>query len=256
MQHLPSLFREFCKHNIADKATPLKEQRKQELVNELKSSPLRRVIQAWTVLDFYDYKHLWTEGFDTYFGYPNESVTADSILEIVHPEDAEAVGQLYYLVLEGLLHMPVPVKNIGHFCISYRMKNSKGDYVKILETNNIIESDELTNIPLVCLTQINKIEGLHKSNRVQYYFLIKDENQSVEIMQGYLSQYNAQVNIFNQNEIRIASLLKAGNTSQEIADKIFLSKHTIDKYRKGLLEKTQTANTPELLSYLTELSVI
>lgn len=256
MKTLTHLFKDYCKTHIRDKAVPITNESKQEIVRNLLNSPFRSVVQAWTILDFYDYKHLWTEGFDTYFGYKNEQVTAETILEIVHPEDQEAFGQLYYLVLEGLLAMKTPVKNIGHFCISYRIRNAYGDYVKVLETNNIIESDPVTNIPLICLSQMSKIEGLQKSNQVTHYFLIRDEFDSVNIMHGYLSQYSSKTNIFNENEVRIARLLKAGLTSQEIADSIFLSKHTIDKYRKKMLEKTDTSNTPQLITYLTEINVL
>lgn len=256
MKSLTALFKDYCKANIRDRATPLTAEVKQNIVKNLLNSPFRSVVQAWTVLDFYDYTHLWAEGFDTYFGYKNEEITAENILEVVHPEDQEAFGQLYYLVLEGLLAMKTPVKNIGHFCISYRIRNALGEYVKVLETNNIIESDPVTNIPLLCLSQMSKIEGMQKSNKVTHYFLIRDELDSVNIMQAYLSQYDSKTNIFSENEIKIARLLKTGLTSQEIADKIFLSKHTIDKYRKKLLEKTETENTPQLLTYLTEINVL
>lgn len=249
-------FMEYCKANIVEKAIPLPVQAKQEIVNKLRSSYFKSVVQAWTVLDLYDYKHLWVEGFDTYFGYDNTSISSDTLMEIIHPEDLAAFSQLYYLVLEGLMNMKTPVKNIGHFCISYRIKNSSGDYVKVLETSNIIESDPKSNIPLINLSQISIIEGMQKSNQVTYYFLIRDEFDSVKIMQSFLNQFDNKSNIFNQTEIKIARLLKTGLTSKEIGDRVFLSKHTIDKYRKNLLEKTHTINTPQLLGYLTELNIL
>jgi DNA-binding CsgD family transcriptional regulator len=256
METLQSLFTSYCKAKIGDRATPVSEKHTQELIRNLRDSPFTSVVQAWSVLDLYHYKHLWTEGFDTHFGYRNEDITAETILEMVHPEDRDAFGQLYYLVLEGLMNMPIPVKNIGQFCIAYRLRDAWGNYAKILEINNIIESDPETNIPLICLSQINKIEGLQKSNRVTYYFVIKDENGSVKIMESFLGAYDRQVNIFSKTEIRIANYLKAGRTSKEIADAIFLSKHSIDKYRKNMLEKTGCQNTPQLLAYLTEINIL
>jgi DNA-binding CsgD family transcriptional regulator len=50
--------------------------------------------------------------------------------------------------------------------------------------------------------------------------------------------------------------MKQGLTSQQIAEAIFLSKHTIDKYRKNLLEKTACVNSPQLLAYLENLNVL
>lgn len=256
MQDLSPLFKEYCKTNITDKAKPLSEQAKQKIISNLRGSFFKSVVQAWTVLDLFEYKHLWLEGFDTYFGYQDNHLVSANMLDLVHPEDREAYGQLCHLALKGLLNMRAPVKNIGHFCISYRIRMSCGEYVKILETSNIIESDEENNIPLINLSQISRIEGMQKSNQVTYYFLMQDDLESTRIMESYLNRYNCKPNFFNQTEIKIAQLLKTGLTSKVIADHLCLSKHTIDKYRKNLLEKTQSVNTPQLLAYLTEINIL
>src|SRR5690606_33570594 len=126
MQDLVTLFKEYCKANIRDKARPLPEKAKQKIVRNLRGSFFKSVVQAWTVLDFYDYKNLWAEGFDTYFGYDNKRITSETMLEIIHPEDQQAFGELYHLALEGLMNIKAPIKNIGHFCISYRIKDRSG----------------------------------------------------------------------------------------------------------------------------------
>ncbi len=53
-------------------------------------------------------------------------------------------------------------------------------------------------------------------------------------------------------EMEIVPLLAAGLTSQQIADKVYLSLPTIKWYRKRLLEKFQASNTAELVSILKE----
>ncbi|MES2555078.1 MAG: LuxR C-terminal-related transcriptional regulator [Bacteroidota bacterium] len=256
MTQLTSLFKEYCKESIAKKTTPLTDQEKVNIVASIVESPLKSVVQAYSILDFHDYKHLHAEGFDKYFGYKNSFITAENILEIVHPDDQEAFGKLYYLCLEGLMNMPIPTQGIGHFCISYRMRDAAGNYHRILETNNIIASDPLTNIPLVNLAQITLSKDLSKSNQVTYFFNIKDEQGSVEIMQAFLSNYDSKVNVFSENELKIARYIKQGLTSQQIAEQLFLSKHSIDKYRKNLLEKTGCVNSPQLVHYLENLNLL
>jgi DNA-binding CsgD family transcriptional regulator len=253
---LTQKFKEYCKHNITNVVQPLSDADKKELVKALNHSPFKSIVQAYSVLDFYDYKHLHTEGFDTYFGYRNNEITAETILEIVHPDDQEAFGTLYYLCLEGLMNMPFPTKNIGHFCINYRVKDKYGAYHRVLETNNIIACDEQTFRPIVNLAQMTVLPATSESHQVKYYFKMRDENNSVAIMQEYLSRYDNKVNIFTQNELKIARLLKNGLTSQAIAGALFLSKHTVDKYRKNMLAKTQTSNTPQLLTYLQSIGVL
>lgn len=249
------VFKGYCYERVRSRATDVSAEYKEKLVEDLKNSPFRAVVQSWSVLDFYDYKHLYQEGYDKYLEWDSSLISAEKILEIVHPDDKDAFTQLYYLVLEGLMNMPTPVKNIGHFCISYRVQTGTGNYVKVLETNSIIASDEEKNIPLICLSQMSVVDKIDKSDKVKYYFLIRDENNSVAIMSEYLKQYNPVVNIFSENEIKIIRLMRQGFTSQEIADKIFLSKHTIDKYRKNLLEKTGCANSAELLSHVDDIGI-
>lgn len=253
---LTTLFKDYCRQAITERTVPLSAGKKQQIVDELQSSPFKSVVQAWSVLDFQEYKHLVAEGFDTYFGYDNSYITAENILEIVHPEDQEAFGKLYYLCLEGLMNMPIATKGIGHFCISYRMRDAYGKYHKILETNNILECDPATNIPLINLAQISLSSESAKSSRVSYFFKIRDEAGSVDTMQQFFSQYDSKINIFTENELKIARLLKQGLTSHDIAQNIFLSKHTIDKYRKNMLSKTECSNTPKLIAYLEDLDLL
>jgi DNA-binding CsgD family transcriptional regulator len=257
MSELSELFKGYCHQKIQSVAADLAPGRREEIIKDLRFSPFRSVVQAWSVLDFYRYEHLFAEGYEKYFGWPDKDMTSEFILEIVHPEDREAFGMLYYLVLEGLMNMPIPVKNIGHFCINYRIRKADGEYVRVLETNNILESDPATNIPLICLSQMSKVAAVPDSGKVSYYFLLfTDDQTSVEIMSQFLREYEPAVNVFSETEIKIVRLIQAGLTSKEIADKVFLSKHSIDKYRKNLLKKTGTASTPQMVNHIQNLGLL
>ena len=50
-------------------------------------------------------------------------------------------------------------------------------------------------------------------------------------------------------EIEILSLIMLGNTTQEIADKLFISFETVKSHRKNILEKTGAKNTAALINY-------
>ncbi len=51
-------------------------------------------------------------------------------------------------------------------------------------------------------------------------------------------------------ELEIAMLLCHGNSAKEIAESLGISKNTVDDYKKTMLEKTQTKNSTELVSFL------
>lgn len=54
---------------------------------------------------------------------------------------------------------------------------------------------------------------------------------------------------YSTREIEILMLVAEGLTNQEIADRLFTSKRTIENYRQALIEKTNTKNTASLIRY-------
>jgi DNA-binding NarL/FixJ family response regulator len=57
-------------------------------------------------------------------------------------------------------------------------------------------------------------------------------------------------NIFSVREFEIIKLVQDGLDSEQIAGKLFLSKHTVDTHRKNILEKTGKAHISDLIYYL------
>lgn len=51
----------------------------------------------------------------------------------------------------------------------------------------------------------------------------------------------------SEREMEILELICKGNSNQEIGEKLFLSKRTIDKHRANILEKTASKNTAQLV---------
>jgi DNA-binding NarL/FixJ family response regulator len=54
---------------------------------------------------------------------------------------------------------------------------------------------------------------------------------------------------FSERDIEILELIADGFTNIEIADKLFMSKRTVEGYRKEMLEKTETRNSPALVRF-------
>lgn len=54
---------------------------------------------------------------------------------------------------------------------------------------------------------------------------------------------------FSTREIEILMLVADGLTNQEIADKLFTSKRTVEGHRQAMIEKTGTRNTAALIRY-------
>jgi len=63
-------------------------------------------------------------------------------------------------------------------------------------------------------------------------------------------------NCLTSREIEIAGYLAKGYDSKKIAQKLFISKNTVDNHRRNILRKTQTSDTGLALLYARTLGLI
>ncbi|HBS86210.1 MAG: DNA-binding response regulator [Bacteroidetes bacterium GWF2_38_335] len=107
-------------------------------------------------------------------------------------------------------------------------------------------------------------------------FLLKDSDIKIvttaieEVMKGnnYFSQeillklvvhkekMQKEPELLSEREIEVLTLICKGMSNQEIADKLFVSKRTVDKHRENLLGKTQSKNTASLIMYAMKNGII
>jgi DNA-binding NarL/FixJ family response regulator len=93
------------------------------------------------------------------------------------------------------------------------------------------------------LTAITKI-----MNNEEYFS--KEVTDSV--LKSYRSHMNEGTAELTKREQEILKLLANAHTTQEIAEKLFISPHTVDTHRKNLLSKLNLKSTPALVKYALE----
>ena len=72
-----------------------------------------------------------------------------------------------------------------------------------------------------------------------------------EVMQAFsrAMQRKEENDILSEREMDVLLGICRGLSTQEIADKLFLSKRTVDTHRANILEKTGSNNTASLVVY-------
>lgn len=83
---------------------------------------------------------------------------------------------------------------------------------------------------------------------------------STEIKRAYTdamfeNKKKEEVSLTNR-ETEVLKLIAEENTTQEIADKLFLSKHTIESYRKNLISKLQVKNLAGLTKHAIKMGLL
>ena len=63
-------------------------------------------------------------------------------------------------------------------------------------------------------------------------------------------------NIFSTREYSIIQLLEKGHSSEQIAEKLFLSPNTVNTHRRNILRRSGKANMTELIHNLKEEGLI
>jgi len=78
---------------------------------------------------------------------------------------------------------------------------------------------------------------------------------SQELMQNLLRNYKITKELkgpeseLSEREVEILLLISEGLSNQEIGDKLFISKRTVEKHRANILDKTNCRNTAGLIMY-------
>lgn len=102
--------------------------------------------------------------------------------------------------------------------------------------------------------QADLLKALHRITDGGTYF-------AEDIVPIIYSQYHrqktqdAQLNKLSEREKEVLSLIVKEYTSEEIAQKLFISKKTVDNHRQHLLEKTNTKSTVGLVKFAIKLGI-
>ncbi len=109
-----------------------------------------------------------------------------------------------------------------------------------------INADEL-------IFAINHIhgDGHYISSELSMRFL----NRLIQLPELVISENTSDV-VFSKREMEVLMLTAEGFTNQEIAEKLFTSKRTVEGHRQSMINKTGTRNTIALIKYVIQHGVI
>src|SRR5690606_15776623 len=102
----------------------------------------------------------------------------------------------------------------------------------------------------------DSVELLHAIRTILKGEKFFSENVKKAYMEGLFNKEKNTLETLTTREKEVLRLIAEEYTTQEIADKLFLSKHTIESYRKMLLYKLNARNLAGLTKYAIKLGLL
>jgi len=128
-----------------------------------------------------------------------------------------------------------------------RFQHSKGHYINFM-IQGYAFSTSIPRPSVYCLFIFTDIDWFGPIKHGYHYYVGKDTSyfrypDKDLILTGC---------VFSDREFEILKLLRNGLESKAIADKLFISTHTVDTHRRNILRKTEHNNTADLIIDLQE----
>jgi DNA-binding CsgD family transcriptional regulator len=195
--------------------------------------------------------HFTSKGSRALLGIPSDELSFYHFMEATHPTDIQRLNLGRSKIVKVAQDLFIAEKGYTLLSTNYKYRIPSGEYSDFLVQCYLF----YTTIPYktVFFLKIHTNIDWHKKIKFGYhyyigtdlsYFKYPDDNM---LMKG---------NIFSGREFEIIKLIASGLDSQEIADKLFLSVHTVTTHRRNILKKSGKASVADLIYELKERGVL
>ncbi len=167
--------------------------------------------------------------------------------EIIHPDDLARTWKLNKTIWDLISSVEPENRGQYKFNYDYRIIKANGKQARILEQNSVLQQDRngnITHVLGVC-TDISH----WKRNDHQLASVISTLDNSCLFLSSDEEGNCSPRAILSKRELEIVKLMAEGYSSKYIADKLFISFHTVNTHRQKIIEKTHTRNTTELVQF-------
>jgi hypothetical protein len=204
--------------------------------------------QYFQVFDMGPMRFLYTsKGIFQMIGVTPEEIDPGHYTRLVHPDDEEKLGQARSRVFK--LEKEIFKAQTGSALTSYnlRVRNQSGNYINLFVQDYMFYS----SIPhkVVFLIQVVTNIDCYKMKKDSFHHYSGSDLSLFRFPDEDLLSIGPDLSV---REFEIIRLIESGLSSKQIADKIFLSVHTVNTHRSNILEKSGKATISDLIYELKE----
>lgn len=190
-------------------------------------------------------------------GYDPNQLQVSDFIEKIHPEDISFFVQCENAVVEFSKTIRPEQLFDYKFSYDYRVRKLDGKYIRILQqviTIALEPETEKVQKTLGIHTDITHIKSLESGNKdsVLSFIGLNGEKSYTKTRDDLFGLRQDNIHLLSERQKQIVSCLMNGMTSQEISEKLFISKHTVDTHRRNILQILGVTNTQQLIIKLSQ----
>lgn len=179
------------------------------------------------------------------------TLNAEKLSDQHHPEDRLYILAAFSFLHEAYLNLDEAGRKSIKFNIYDRFLNNKGEYrwVMIQVPGLYINSQNQIESALVIFYDLShlKISGTPLMSMINY---AQQEVQYFKHIDKQIKKADLKTPYITKREKEILYLMSQGYNTPEIAQKLFISYHTVENHKRNLRKKTHTKTSSALLTYV------
>jgi len=193
---------------------------------------------------------IFEKGLQALTGYTLEEFNTEDLVHYIHPEERELVKNLTQEVVKYVITADLR-SGPAHLFLSFRFRKKDGSYIKIIRQSSSFELD-IEGRLVSNFSLLTDIKFLDTGNRVEWDFKANGLNE--EEFKGII--YSVYQDFFTPREKEIIVLIDEGLTNDGIAEKLFISKHTVSTHRKKIFRKAGVNHASGLIEFCKKNGII
>ena len=208
-----------------------------------------------SIFDLYKKEHIYlSRGFETQLGWELNKVEEEGHQYIdsrVHPNDLFDLLESgnYYLDL-AFFHIPRYEWRKYKVITDYRVRNSMGLYIRVIEQHLCLECDKNGNVWLdLSIMDLNPYQDLSAPFHSRLINFETGELWEYQPKQPGLTDKP----LLSTREKEVLKLIAGGFVSKQVADQLYISVNTVNTHRQRIIEKLNVSNTAEAIRYASKL---
>jgi hypothetical protein len=176
-----------------------------------------------------------------------EELTPYHNLEAVHPKEVYRNTNGWAKLLTIANDLLSAKNGFSILSVNMKMRNPTGLYAEILFQSYLFYY-EMPHKSVYLLQVLTNIDSFKKRKHGYHYYIGNDLSYFRYPDDDLLMTGND----FTKREFEIIKLIQKGFTSEQIAEQLYLSLHTVNTHRRNILKKTGKAHIPDLIYDLKE----